>query len=84
MSNPTPAERKHGRKNTDPHAEAHAAMTLWSDEYCRQNGGSIDFWDGLSSGRKTYCRELVARIKELPSEKRADAVVQSLAAQEKK
>ena len=67
MASLTPAERKHGRKNTDPHAEAHVAMTLWSNEYCQQNGGTIDFWDALSPERKTYCRELVARIKELPS-----------------
>jgi hypothetical protein len=63
----TPAEVKYNRRNINPHAEAHLAMVMWGNEYCQQNGGSMDFWDALSPSRKTLCREMVEKIKELPS-----------------
>ena len=45
------------------HAEAIAARWLWGAEYARQNGGQMDFYDGLSESRKRLCRELVDDIK---------------------
>jgi len=51
------------QRNLDPHAEAIAAMYLWGNEYSKQHGGSMDFWDGLSDFKKRLCRELVNKIK---------------------
>ncbi len=49
-------------RNLKPHAEAALAMALWSEEYGAQNGGSMDFWDGLSSRRKHLCASIVDRV----------------------
>lgn len=57
----TEAER--ARRNLNPHAEARMAMVIWSDEYAfTQRGGSMDFWDSLSEGRKRQAKELVDEI----------------------
>ena len=63
---------KDQRRNLNPHAEATAAMYLWGKEYSEQRGGCMDFWDGLSDGRKRICRDLVTLIKERPSISPAD------------
>jgi hypothetical protein len=49
-------------RNLHPHAEARLAMALWSDEYAAQNGGSMDFWDGLSLSRKRLCRSILDAV----------------------
>jgi hypothetical protein len=46
------------------HAEAIAARWLWGDEYSRQRGGQMDFYDSLTPARKALCRELVDAIKD--------------------
>lgn len=46
-------------RNLNPHAEARLAMVIWSAEYAAQDGGSMDFWDGLPEWRKRLCAELV-------------------------
>ena len=43
------------QRNLNPHAEARVAMCLWGDEYARLGCGSMNFWDGLSAGRKRQC-----------------------------
>lgn len=50
------------RRNLNPHAEARLAMALWGEEYAAQSGGSMDFWDGLSAGRKARCIVLLNEI----------------------
>jgi len=49
-------------RNLNPTAEAIVAMNIWSEEYSKQGGGSMDFWDSLSLGRKRQCKETVDRI----------------------
>ncbi|MDK4703852.1 hypothetical protein PH562_16495 [Rhizobium sp. CNPSo 4062] len=49
-------------RNLKPHAEAALAMAIWSDEYAAQNGGSMDFWDGLSPRRKYLCASIIDRV----------------------
>ena len=49
-------------RNLRPISEAVAAMFLYGEEYAAQNGGSMDFWDGLSESRKQVCRDLVKRV----------------------
>lgn len=53
---------KSQKRNLNPHAEAVAAMYLWGSEYAASGGGSMDFWDSLSIGRRQTCRDLADRI----------------------
>ncbi len=53
-------------RNTHPHAEAEIARTIYAGEYEAQDGGTMDFWDSLSSKRKEYCVCLVDEILSLP------------------
>lgn len=39
-------------RNLHPHKEARLAMIVWGEEYARQMGGSMDFYDSLSDSRK--------------------------------
>ena len=50
------------QENINPTPEAVMAMELWCDNYARQKGGSMDFWDGLSETGKRRCQDAVARI----------------------
>lgn len=47
------------QRNLHPHAEARLAMAIWGEEYSKQRGGSMDFWDGLSPFRKSLCVQIV-------------------------
>lgn len=58
----TPEDIRRDERNLRPHAEARLAMCLWGDEYAAQNGGSMDFWDALSSGRKVLCCNLLNTV----------------------
>jgi hypothetical protein len=51
-------------RNLNPTPEATVAMIIWGDEYSKQNGGSMDFWDSLSDARKKRCRLVVEALKE--------------------
>ena len=53
-------------RNTHPHAEAEIARILYAKEYEDQDGGTMDFWDALSSQRKEYCVCLMYEIVTLP------------------
>lgn len=55
--------------NMHPHAEAILAMTVWGDEYSRQRGGCMDFWEGLPDYRKHIVRNALDRIQTLPRAK---------------
>ncbi len=56
-------EQERAQRNLNPCAEARVAMMIWSHEYAyEQRGGSMDFYDGLSEGRKRQCREEVEKI----------------------
>jgi hypothetical protein len=44
------------------------AMCLWSKEYLKFDGDSMDFWDSLRADQRETCRDLVAQIKLTPSE----------------
>lgn len=50
------------RQNLNPTPEAVVAMNLWGDRYCRQNGGSMDFWESLPERDKQRCRDIVAGV----------------------
>lgn len=56
------SERQRDKRNLDPHKAAVAAMWIWGSEYGAQRGGSMDFWNNLTEGRKRTARELVDRI----------------------
>lgn len=56
-------ERAKARRNQEPHKPAVVAMWVYSAEYAAQNGGSMDFWDGLSESKRDVCRALLERIK---------------------
>lgn len=54
-------------RNLNPHAEARAAMAIWSHEYAyEQKGGSMDFWDSRTPGQKATCVKFVDDIRGLP------------------
>ena len=55
-------------RNLNPHKAALIAMTLYGKEYAAQRGGSMDFWEKLSPGRKDTCREIVAQLSKSPDE----------------
>lgn len=52
------------KRNLNPTPEAVVAMWLYGQEYSQQIGGSMDFWDKLSEGRKQSCRDIVRRVLE--------------------
>lgn len=58
------SEEERARRNLAPHAAATAAMYVYGKEYSEQHGGSMDFWDSLSDGKKRVCQELVVKIRE--------------------
>ena len=59
---------KNDARNLNPHKQAVMAMCLFSRHYAAQNGGSMDFWDSLSTGEQKTCRDLVARLEQAPAE----------------
>jgi hypothetical protein len=52
------------RANLNPTQPAVAAMYLWGSRYAAQDGGSMDFWAGLTKSEQRLCRDLVQAIKE--------------------
>lgn len=59
---------KNDARNLNPHKAAVMAMCLFSRRYAAQNGGSMDFWESLSTGEQKTCRDLVARLEQAPPE----------------
>lgn len=55
-------------RNLRPHKPARAAMWLWGEEYSKQVGGSMDFWDSLSDSRKDIARSVVSDIEKAEPE----------------
>lgn len=56
-------DKQRAARNLNPHAEAIAAMHIWSHEYAHeQRGGSMDFWDSIGASRQRICREMVDAI----------------------
>ena len=49
-------------RNLDPHRPAICAMWLYDDQYSKQKGGSMDFWDKLSDSDKNTCRRMSEQI----------------------
>jgi len=49
-------------RNLDPHRPARCAMWLYNDQYTKQKGGSMDFWDKLSDSDKKICRRMAEQI----------------------
>jgi hypothetical protein len=49
-------------RNLNPHAEAVAAMWLYSGDYAHKGLGSMDYYDQLSDYRKDCCRRLVEDV----------------------
>lgn len=49
-------------RNLNPTPEAKVAMIIWGDEYSKQNGGSMDFWDSLDKSRKKRCELVVEAL----------------------
>lgn len=68
----TGALRRREARNLRPHKAARVAMILYNERYAfKQKGGSMDFWDSLTSGEQQTCRELVAQIEVAPDEQGA-------------
>jgi hypothetical protein len=44
------------------HKPASVAAFIWADEYAAQRGSVMDFWDGLSLGRRSLARAYVEVI----------------------
>ena len=57
---------KNQQRNINPTAPALAAMALWNNRYAAQKGGSMDFWDSLSTYEKRTCTELAEQIRKAP------------------
>ena len=55
------------QRNINPTPEARLAMIMWGEEYSRQHGGSMDFWDKLSAERKRRCEIAVEAMRLLMS-----------------
>jgi hypothetical protein len=55
-------EQERDKRNLNPSKEARAAMWLWSKEYSKQAGGSMDFYDKLDPSRKRLCTQMVDDI----------------------
>ena len=49
-------------RNINPTKVAVAAKFIYADRYYNQQGGTMDFWDGLSQNRKKNCEACVAEI----------------------
>jgi len=49
-------------RNLHPTPEAIVAYIIWGEEYSKQKGGSMDFWDSLSQDRKNRCILVVKKI----------------------
>jgi hypothetical protein len=62
-------EQQRAKRNLNPHKPAVVAMAMWGNRYAAQNGGSMDFWDKLSSSEQRICREIVERIAQAPEER---------------
>lgn len=37
-------------------------MCVWGKRYSEQNGGSMDFWDGLPDYEKKFCQDLADKV----------------------
>ena len=55
---------KDQKRNLNPHAAARVAMLIWGSVYADQKGGSMDFWDTLSSAQKRQCKAEAKKIRE--------------------
>ncbi len=53
------------KSNLTPTPEARVAMIIYSDEYEKQCGGSMDFFDSLDEDRKHRCKLVVATLNNL-------------------
>ena len=62
-------EQQKAKRNLNPHKPALIAMALWGSRYSRQNGGSMEFWDSLSSSEQQICRDIVKRLADAPEER---------------
>lgn len=58
------AELRRAKRNLEPTAPAIVAMHMWSERYCMQSGGSMDFWDGLSTFEQKFCEEIATKVRE--------------------
>lgn len=75
MKNAHQRQTEADQRNINPHQAAVAAMYLYGSDYAAQNGGSMDYWDKLSEGRKRLCRDLVADITKAQPELSGDAAM---------
>lgn len=55
-------EAQRAKRNLSPTAPALVAMIIWGDEYARQDGGSMAFWDSLDKGRRRRCEMVVEAL----------------------
>lgn len=57
------AEIRRATRNLEPTAPAIVAMNMWGSRYAAQNGGSMDFWDGLTGYEQKLCTEIAEKIR---------------------
>lgn len=55
-------------RNLHPHQEAYLAMCIWGQAYSEQRGGCMDFWDKVDEHAKDFIRDILKRVRELPTE----------------
>ena len=51
-------------RNLNPTPAAVVARIIWGDEYAAQRGGTMDFWDTLSTDRKRRCEMVVEELRD--------------------
>ena len=56
-------------RNLRAHAEARLARLIWRNEYARQSGGVLDFWEALNEPMRDMCRDGVEEILRAPRER---------------
>lgn len=49
-------------RNLNPTPAAVVAMWVWGERYSKQNGGSMDFWDGLSDREQKFCQGMADKV----------------------
>lgn len=56
-----------GDRNLNPHKEARVAMAVFGARYAAQSGGSMDFWDSLSTSDRKVCRDVLKYVESTPN-----------------
>lgn len=56
-------------RNLTPTRAARVAMIIWGEDYSKQSGGSMDFWDRLTEAQQRRCQMVVDVVDQHKGEK---------------